>query len=549
MHTHIRRAFALVLIVLFATPTSLFASAHNGRPKLVVIIVIDQFRADYLDRFHDRFVESGFRLLTDRGANFVDCNYDYAVTKTAPGHATLGTGAYTDGHGIGSNEWWDPLRNKHVSSVQDENYPLVGVTYAPGETPEDGASPHNLLADTLGDELRLGTSGKSRVFSVSLKDRAAILPAGFSANAAYWLDHKSGAFITSTYYMSALPDWAQKFDASDAKDQYWDKDWKDSSGKTLRSTAHKDAAGKTLEFYDVIGATPYANDHQIAFAEQLIDNENLGQGETTDLLILSFSAFDILGHKVGPNSPEMESMTLRLDQQLSDLFAFLGKRLGLANTWIALSADHGTAPQPEFAQSLHLNSFRIDERTIAEMLSNTVGAKLNKPGTYVNFVEWPNVYLNADAFTAAGVKESDAERMVGEALVRVKYARDFYTKSQLAMSNSVAPTQVARRFQHSFTNYGGWYVLPVPPPFLSPYDFPTTEHYSPYNYNTHVPLAFFGAPFKAGTYRTHAEPVDLAVTLASLLGLNRPTHAVGRVLTEAIREMPDAGDKGDKGPK
>src|SRR5438270_2685657 len=249
MHIHIRRAFALLLIALFAAPPSLFASAHNGRPKLVVIIIIDQFRADYLDRYHDRFVDGGFRLLTDRGANFVDCNYDYAVTMTAPGHATLGTGAYSDGHGIGNNEWWDSARNKRVSSVQDEKYPLVGVTYAAGETPEEGASPHNLLADTLGDELRLSTSGKSRVFSVSLKDRAAILPVGFSANAAYWLDHKSGSFITSTYYMKDLPEWAQKFDSSDAKDKYWDHDWKDASGKTIRSTAHKNAAGKTLEFY------------------------------------------------------------------------------------------------------------------------------------------------------------------------------------------------------------------------------------------------------------------------------------------------------------
>ncbi len=189
-----------VILLLLGLIASAFASAYNARPKLVVIIVIDQFRGDYLERYRDQFGDSGFRMFLDRGAYFTDCNYDYANTRTAPGHATLFTGTYTSGHGIVANEWWDPQKKKRVTSVEDEGNKLVGVASG-----GPGASPHNLMSDTLGDELKLATGGKARVFAVSLKDRAAVLPAGFSGDGAYWIDPKSGDWITSTYYRPDLP--------------------------------------------------------------------------------------------------------------------------------------------------------------------------------------------------------------------------------------------------------------------------------------------------------------------------------------------------------
>ena len=195
------RSCLLSVALLCSFLTSAFGSAYENRPKLIVVIVIDQFRGDYLERYYDRFGEGGFRLLMDHGANFIDCHYDYANTHTAPGHATLFTGTYSDGHGIGGNEWWDPALRKVVSSVEDSRY----QTLKPGGSSETGVSPHNLLADTIGDELRLATAGKSRVFGISLKDRASVLPAGHSGNAAYWIDHEDGAWITSSYYMKSLP--------------------------------------------------------------------------------------------------------------------------------------------------------------------------------------------------------------------------------------------------------------------------------------------------------------------------------------------------------
>jgi len=200
----------VALLLLVSIPIA-FASAYNARPKLVVIIVIDQFRGDYLERYRDQFGDGGFRLFLDRGAYFTECNYDYANTRTAPGHATLFTGSYASGHGIVANEWWDPAKKKRITSVEDDNTKLVGEGV--GKT-GPGASPHNLMSDTLGDEMKLATGGKSRVFAISLKDRAAVLPAGFSGDAAYWIDPKSGDWITSTYYRPNLPEWVRNFNGS-----------------------------------------------------------------------------------------------------------------------------------------------------------------------------------------------------------------------------------------------------------------------------------------------------------------------------------------------
>src|SRR5438874_11424693 len=221
------RSAVIGFLLCFGVVSEAFGSAYNARPKLVVIIVIDQFRGDYLERYRDQWGEGGFRLLLEHGANFTDCNYNYANTRTAPGHATLLTGAYSNGHGIMANKWWDPQKKKMVTSVEDDGTKLVGLT---GNEP--GASPHNLLADTLGDELKLATQGKARVFGIALKDRAAILPAGFAGDTAYWIDQKSGAWITSTYYRNELPKWAEDFNSQKRAEKYWNREWKDSAGNT-----------------------------------------------------------------------------------------------------------------------------------------------------------------------------------------------------------------------------------------------------------------------------------------------------------------------------
>ena len=523
MQSSARSAVLGFLLCLGLTGAGL-GSAYNARPKLAVIVVIDQFRGDYLERYRDQWGEGGFRLLLERGADFTDCNYNYANTRTAPGHSTLLTGAYSNGHGIMANEWWDPQKKKMVTSVEDDGTKLVGIASS-----GPGASPHNLLADTLGDELKLATQGKARVFAVALKDRAAILPAGFAGNGAYWIDQKSGTWITSTYYRSELPKWAQDFNESKRSEKYLNQEWKDSDGNVLRTT--KPADGKAGSFYELVGSTPYANDYEFEFARELITYEKLGNGPATDLLIVSLSANDILGHKVGPDSAEMQAMALSMDRQLAGFFEFLGHQVGLANVWIALSADHGVAPLPQVAAKLHLPAAGLAADKMRAQVNSALSAHFAHPAEYVKDFDFPVAWVNSDAFAAIKMKEEDSERAVGDALNQIGL-RAYYTRSQLERGD--APnTETGLKYLHSYSPLGGWYVLGVPVPYTVGTT-SGTDHASPYTYDTHVPLVFYGLPFQPGTYRTHAEPVDLAPTLASLLGINAPTHSVGRVLTEIL---------------
>lgn len=502
-----------------------FGSAYNAHPKLVVVIVIDQFRGDYLERYREQFGDGGFRLFLDHGAYFSECNYDYANTRTAPGHATLFTGSYTSGHGIVANEWWDPQKKKRVTSVEDDTTQLVGSSKGPG------ASPHNLMSDTLGDELKLATGGKARVFAISLKDRASVLPAGFGGDGAYWIDRKSGDWTTSTYYRPQLPDWVGNFNGSHRAKKYWNREWKDSDGTTLGSTAPRNGKdGSPAGFYEVIGATPYANDYQMEFAKELVLYEKLGAGAATDLLVISLSANDILGHEVGPDSPQMHSMALELDRSLAEFFTFLGHQLGMANVWMALSADHGVAPLPEFAKTLHLPAANVDAKGMRDQINSLLSKKYAKKADYLLDLDYPLAWLNEDAF--AGRKEGEAETDAGEAM-KVAGLPGYFTKSQLARGETPA-TELGRRYAHSYSPEGGWYVMGVPRLFQVG-GTKGTDHATPFSYDTHVPLAFYGLVFQPGVYRTHAEPVDLAVTLASLLGINAPASATGRVLTEALQ--------------
>src|SRR5580693_7042921 len=370
----------LALLSFFLSlPARISASAYNGHPKLVVVIVIDQFRGDYLERYRDQFGDAGFRFLLDHGAYFPNCNYNYANTRTAPGHSTLFTGAYSNGHGIVANEWWDQKKKRMVTSVEDDATKLVGVDGDTLEQKKPGASPHNLLADTLGDELKLATQGKARVFGVSLKDRASVLPAGFAGDAAYWIEPKSGAWVTSTYYRDSLPKWAQDFNSSRPQ-KYWDREWKDEQGIVLRSTAHrKSKDGSDAGFYEVVGSTAFANEYEFEFAKELMVYENVGRGPATDLLSISLSANDILGHQVGPDSPEMHQMALDLDRELADFIDFLGHQFGLADVWIALSADHGVSSLPDQVKKLRIPAANLDVTKIEAQINRAITAKFS-PG-------------------------------------------------------------------------------------------------------------------------------------------------------------------------
>ena len=530
MKNALRSLLAVLLVCLAAFPAAQ-ASAYDAHPKLVVVIIIDQFRGDYLDRVHGQLGQGGFRLFTDQGANFVNCNYGYANTETGPGHATLFTGAYSNGHGVFANEWWDATQKRMVPVTLDPTTKLVD-----GNGP--GFSPRVLMADTIGDELKLSTDNKSRVYAVSLKSRSAVLPGGYAANAAYWIDPSNGHWQTSTYYMNALPDWIAQINASGKAESYWNQEWKDSSGKVMGNT-NKPANPKPNEnWYEIVGRTPLANEWELSLARGIIEHEKLGQGPTTDLLLISLSANDLLGHAKGPNAPQLPAMALAMDRQLADFFSYLGQRLGLANVWLALSADHGVGPDPSYAATLKLPASDVRTRTVK--IPDQVNAALNErfsPGKNVNYFHsfsLTHISLNEEAFTAAHVSEADAERAVGEEMKKAGM-HGYYTKLQLERGEA-PDTPQGRQYLNSYSPYGGWWILNVPPPFtVQLWEGGAATHGGPYYYDTHVPVAFFGVPFQPGTYRTRCETVDMVATLSSLLGINAPSKAVGRVLTEGLR--------------
>ncbi|MBW4026920.1 MAG: alkaline phosphatase family protein [Acidobacteria bacterium] len=543
----LKRSCVLLLAILlpfnFAPLAS--AQAYEAHPKLVVILVIDQFREDYLERYRADFKPRGFKLFLDHGAYFPDCYYDYANTETAPGHSTIGTGAYTDGHGIGGNEWWDLSRSKDhpVSSVDDERYQLVGMPAGEATTP--GASPRNLLASTVGDELRLDTKGQAKLFGVSLKDRAAILTAGATANAAFWIDHTSGRFITSTYYLPQLPDWVTSFDTSGRIEQ------------AKQESGYAD----TKQFYEEVGRTPAGVSYELDFAKALIQNEQLGKHDVTDLLTLSISSTDLLGHRFGPDSDEQRQMVDMLDTDLDGFFAWLDKNVdgGLGNVWIALSADHGVAPSPAVSAQLGLNAAQWDMKKVIDDLNYAINQKFS-PGEKVVYIlphqSLPYLSLNEPSFQRAGINEQEAEQAVQNAIEPeieslTKKAESkapamaklpprpilyrSYTRQQLA-AGQLPPTDFGRILAHSYSPNGGWYVMLVPAAFqMGPEKGTGTTHYTPYSYDRHVPLAFYGAPFAIGTYHGRVGPVDLAATLASLLGVNQPSASIGHILTQALK--------------
>ncbi len=550
-----------VALVLFGNqPASRAAEkiAEAKRPKLVVILVIDQFRGDYIERYKSDLTGRGFNLFYKEGAWFTDCYFDYANTKTAPGHATIGTGAYTDGHGIDANEWWDLSRatDHKVSSVEDERYQLVDLPASsiPANQPGAaltalhyvvGASPRSLHASTIGDELRMATMGKSRVFGVSFKDRAAILPAGQSANAAYWIDSASGQYTTSTYYMEHLPEWVKQFNAG---------------GHILEAEKTADAVG-TTQFYELVGITPAANKYELDFAEALIDGEKLGQGDVTDVLTISLSANDIEGHEFGPDSDQEHEMIVTTDKQLGEFFAWLDKKVGLQNTWLAFSADHGIPPIPHEVADMGIHGAYLDMVKLYAELNAGLNARF-KPEKKTNYFldkpDMPQVMLNRKIFEEQKIDEKTAEDAVAQlipaAVAKQNHKTDealplthrvdqpptlvaVYTRLQLA-NNQLPPSEWGRLLAHSYTDHGNWSVMIE----LEGYQMEDvratmqTTHFSPWSYDRHVPLGFYGAPFVAGEYHGRVAPVDLAATLASLLGVNQPSASVGKVLTEALRQ-------------
>lgn len=560
------------------------AANPQARPRLVLLIVVDQFRYDFIDRFGDLFAQNGIRRLLRDGASWTNTNYDHTPTYTAPGHATLLTGTYPAGNGIVANDWFDRLTGKRVTSVSDDAAKLLG-----GDPAGRASSPRRLLASTVGDELRLATSNRAKVVGISIKDRSAILPAGRNANAAYWFSSQTGTFVSSDYYFAQLPSWVARYNETKPADKFYGRAWErllpaaeyerragqdaptweavggkadeitfphvitGNASAAAAAARMPDAATPTTsssiarapgkEFYEALDVSPFSNDLVLDFAKQAITNERLGADADTDILSVSFSANDYVGHRFGPYSHEAMDMTLRVDRQIGELLDFVDQKVGLRNVVVAFTADHGVAPIPEHASALRLTGGRIGSSEVLSVMRAAVSAKYKLPNEekdrtldYIQAFTNGNVYFNYAALQRDRIDRAEIERIVGEAALSVPGITRYFTRTQLLTGEVSETDDVARRVAHGFDVRRSGDCIVMYEPFKYLLDsMITATHGSPYSYDTHVPLVLMSAGVvRAGTYMQAATPADLAPTLAGILRIQPPSNATGRVLVEAL---------------
>lgn len=547
----------LLLIGLFGFGPMPAAAPKAAKPKLAVIVVFDQLRGDYLVKWQSLFGAGGFRRLQEEGAWFTNCHYPYADTLTAPGHTSLVTGTSPYKHGIIANEWYDRASGAEVTSVQSERYDPVP---APKPSKDGkkvlGASPLRRREESIGDVLLRATKGKSKVGSLSIKDRAAILMAALRAHFAYWFSTSAGGFVTSTYYNDTLHPWVSAFNKRAPQDKGFGKDWtrlhsnldyaKYSGPDDIpvegtgflqgRVFPHPmkgglDKIGKT--YYEALTCSPQGNELLLELAKTAIDAEKLGQGDATDLLSLSFSSNDIVGHCWGPDSQEVLDMTLRTDLIVKDLLDFLDARVGKGQYLLVLSADHGICPIPELARVQGKDAGRVsaDElRSGGEAHLDAAFVKDGKKRPWIEKMSGSWFYFNKGVIRDLGLAPSAVEKSLAEWLAKQPGVQTAFTRTQVEGKAKLAdPLTESVRLTFYAEASGDVKVL------LKPYHlFATnskkssaysTTHGSPHPYDTHVPLLAFGTGVQSGIHAERVTPQALATILAHGLNLPLPSGA------------------------
>ncbi|HKU61233.1 MAG TPA: alkaline phosphatase family protein [Gemmatimonadales bacterium] len=509
-------------------------------PRLVVVIAVDQLRADYLDRFRPWFGAGGFNRLLRDGASYPRARYEHVTTETCPGHAVMLTGSYAGVNGIVANSWYDPVEQRAVYCAEDGSTKLVGGRGS-------GRSPRQLLTMTVGDELELATGGRSRIVTVSRKDRAAIMLGGHRADAAYWI--VDTLFVTSSWYLPDLPDWVKAVNRSHPITRYFGTTWDrllpaavyDRLGPDdVPAESEVEQGGRTFphRIVDLDGFehSPMLDDAVAEFAMRAVREEGMGRDSVPDLLAVSFSATDLIGHLYGPDSHEILDQMVRLDRTLARLFTFLDRQVGPGRTLIVLTADHGVAPLPEQARGIRPDG---PQRLDPAMIDSAVNLALTDrygpapaPG-WVSYDQAPLLYLSRQALSARRVGLSDAERLAEAALMSIRGMHDAVTGVELTRLRADGVETDVTRAYYPARGADLYY-------FLDPYWLVTdqatgTTHGSRWRYDQEVPLLWLGPGIRAGVRNDPATVADLAPTLARLLGVSTPGGAQGRVLGEILR--------------
>ena len=540
----------VLLIMLALAGSNVRAQTSIERPKLVVGIVVDQMRQEYLYRFYDKFGNGGFRRLMNDGYMLRNAHYNYVPTVTGPGHASVYTGSTPAIHGIIGNEFYDKKTRKFVNCVEDGTQKAVGSASTDGDV-----SPARLLSSTVTDELKLFTQKRSKVIGLSFKDRGAVLPAGHMADAAYWYDGKSGQFITSTYYLSALPDWVTKFNAQKLPEKYLSQDWstlypiekytesgpddtpyeRKFSGQAKSTFPYQTSHLRVKGSYEFLGNTPFADDFLTEFAMAAIAGEQLGKRSDTDFLCISYSATDAVGHRTGPNAVEVEDMYLRLDKNLEDLLQRLDKEVGQNKYTVFLTADHAVADVPQYLKDNKMPAGYFSEGQLKSRLDAYLNASF--PGkNYIENISNGQIFLNHELFDqdprSGGIELLIVTEMIGKMLMTIDGVAGYYTADNMRDANYTdggIKGFVVRGYNF---RRSGDIVISLEPGWFDGVSVQGTTHGSPYTYDTNVPALFYGFGIKKGSSVRYHPITDIAPTISALLRIKYPSGATGQPIAE-----------------
>ncbi len=546
------RIFTSLLFLLVAF-TGMSQNTPRERPKLVVGIVVDQMRQEYLYRFAPKFGEGGFKRLMNDGFMLKNAHYNYVPTYTGPGHASIYTGSTPAVHGIIGNDWFDKQTKKNVNCVEDDRYKPVGNDEGNGDV-----SPSRLLTTTITDELKLFTQQKGKVVALSIKDRGAVLPAGHLPDGAYWYDGKSGKFITSNYYRVALPEWMNTFNALNLADQYLSREWKTTFPISQYTESSPDDSpyegkmkGKEKPVFpynlkdlraangnfDLIGATPFGDDLLTEATKAAIDGEGLGKDDITDFLAVSFSCPDLVGHAMGPNSVEIEDMYIRLDKNVEDLLKKLDKTIGVGLYTVFLTADHAVAENAQYQKdnSIPADFFKAKEveAGLTEFLQKQYPGK-----KIVEKISNDQIFINQEAFGAelktAGLDMLIATELITKYLMATPGVAQVYSEATLRQSNYEEKGIKGMIVRGYNPKRSGNIAFALEPGWFAWGGTTGTTHGSPYTYDTHVPVVFYGFGVKKGSTSNYHAITDIAPTLSVLLKIKFPNGCMGQPISEIL---------------
>ena len=523
-------------------PTSNPVTNITKRPKLVVGIVVDQMRYDYLSKYYAKFSENGFKKLMNQGFNCKNTQYNYSPTYTGPGHASIYSGTSPAYHGIVGNDWFVREKNKTTYVTDDPSVQTVGVGSANGGK----MSPRNLLSSTIGDELRLYSNFKSKVISVSLKDRGAILPGGHLSNGSYWFDSGSGNFITSTYFMKELPKWVVDFNALHLAEKYLSEPWNTLlpigqytesasddnpyeglySGETKPIFPHNLPAMHSKNDFGIIRSSPGGNSIIKDIALAALKGEDLGKGDFTDLLAVSFSATDYIGHKMGPQSIEIEDTYLRLDRDLSELITYLEKNYGKENIILFLTADHAAAYVPSELIDHKMNAGYFNAKVFGDSVKSHL-LKTYHDTNLVSSVINNQIYLNHKTITEKGISLKEIQDDIASFSLTFTGIANAYPGYLL--NGNTYKNKLAELIQNGFyIKRSGDIAILLENQWLEETTPTGTTHGSTYTYDTQVPLLWYGGKIKQGASSEPVEIIDISPTIAALLNIMPPNASTGK---------------------